>query len=106
MYPGVVLFVFLLVSATNGGICPHCGKYFEVVGRHVWRCQSNPGTIATGQLPRPPLSTPLEIAQLSTSQPVEIPDVTGSPISSSNSGKRQRRKSRGALLPPDNTAAE
>src|SRR6266568_666860 len=103
MYPAVVLTVFLLVSAANGGICPHCGKYFEAVGRHIWRCQSNPGTSATGQSPRPPLSSPLEASQLCATTPsMEIPPDKGTPCTSRGT---RRSKPRGARTPTDNAPA-
>ena len=104
MYPGVVLVLLLLVYPINGGICPHCGKFFEVVGRHVWRCQSNPGTSTAGQSPRPPLSTQSEASQLSESTPsTEIPPVMGTPPCTSS--RYRRRKPRGALSHTNNTAA-
>src|SRR6266568_5077956 len=97
MYPAAVLIVILLVSSTNGGICPHCGKYFESVGRHIWRCQSNPGTSATGQSPRPPLSTPLEASQLCAPTPsMEIPPAMGTPCTSRGT---RRSKPRGDRAP-------
>ena len=37
-----VLYLLLLTRFNNGGeTCPFCGKNFNTLGRHIWRCTAN-----------------------------------------------------------------
>ena len=33
-----------LISTSEGVNCEHCGKYFKVLGRHIWRCKARLST--------------------------------------------------------------
>ena len=41
----ILFYVILgLISTSEGVNCEHCGKYFKVLGRHIWRCKARLST--------------------------------------------------------------
>ena len=50
-----LLFGFIRLS--NGVVCPHCGKDFQVLSRHTWRCAAR-GTLTDLQVHTQPISQP------------------------------------------------
>src|SRR5882757_4111973 len=49
--------LFGFIQLSNGVVCPLCGKDFQVLGRHTWRCAAR-GTLTDLQVHTQPISQP------------------------------------------------
>ena len=83
------LFVLLNSACSEGVSCPHCGRDFLVLGRHLWRCTSR-GTSSDLQSASQPITAP------PATSPGNPPSCVVSPQLNLRPKRRERRPSAAA----------